>query len=107
MQAFTYARSRIPVIWSYWGQLVDWARGARERLRRIDLGTRTVQAVGAAVVLGTLYVAIWGVGPSQIPHSLEMISTRTAPIGTLTLQEPTAPQVAEQVSRADPTAASM
>ena len=107
LQAATYAQSQTPLVRSYWGQLLDWARGARERLRRIDIGAQTVQTVGAAVVVGTLYVAIWGVGPSQISYPPELIATRTAPIGTLTLQESAAPQVAEQGSLADPTAASM
>lgn len=107
MQAATYARSQMPLVRSYWAQLLDWMREGRERLRRIDLGARTVQAVGAAVVLGILYVAIWGVGPSQVTHSPDLIATRTAPIGTLTLQELAAPQVAEQVSPANPAAASM
>ena len=107
MQAATYAQSQMPLVRSYWGQLIDWMGEARERLRRIDLGARTVQAVGAAVVLGTLYVAIWGIGPSQVPQSPDLVATRIAPIGTLTLQEPAAPQVAEQVSPANPAAASM
>jgi hypothetical protein len=107
IQAATFAQSQMPLVRSYWAQLLDWAREARQRLRRIDLGARTVKAVGAAVVLGTLYVAIWGVGPSLVPHSPDLVATRTAPIGTLTLQEPSEPQLAEQVSPTSPAAASM
>jgi len=94
-RAAAYGQSRMPLVRTYWAQIHAWTGQARERLRRIDLGARTAQAVGAAVVLGTLYVAIWGVDPGQVPQSPELVSTRTAPIGTLTLQEPAAQQVAE------------
>ncbi|MFZ0790311.1 MAG: hypothetical protein WAM94_11910 [Chromatiaceae bacterium] len=40
-------------------------------------------------------------------QSRDLVATRTAPIGTLSLQEPAAPQVAEQVAAANPAAASM
>lgn len=106
-QAATYAQSQMSLVRSYRARFLAWVGQTRERLRRIDLGARTVQAVGAAVVLGTLYVAIWGVGPRQSPQSPDLVATRTAPIGTLTLQELAAPQVAEQVSPANPAAASM
>ena len=102
--AAAYGQSRMPLLRTYWAQIHDWTGQARERLRHIDFGARTVQAVGAAVVLGTLYVAIWGVGPNLVPHSPDLVATRTAPIGTLTLQEPSEPQVAEQVSPANPAA---
>ena len=106
-RAAAYGQSQLPLVRTYWAQIHDWTGQARERLRRIDLGARTAQAVGAAVVLGTLYVAIWGVGPSLVPHSPDLVATRTAPIGTLTLLEASEPQVAEQVSAASPAASSM
>lgn len=106
-RAVSYAQSQVPLIRSHWDSLLDWVGQVRERLQRIDLGARMVQGVGAAVVLGTLYVAIWGVGPNQTPQPVELVASRTAPIGTLTLQESKSPQVAEQVSPAEPAVAPM
>lgn len=106
-RAAAYGQSRMPLVQTYWAQIHDWTGQAREQLRRMDLGARTAQAVGAAVVLGTLYVAIWGVGRSVVPHSPDLVATRTAPIGTLTLREASEPQVAEQVPAANPAATSM
>lgn len=106
-RAVSYAQSQVPLIRSHWDSLLDWVGQVRERLQRIDLGARMVQGVGTAVVLGTLYVAIWGVGPEQTLQPPELVASRTAPIGTLTLQEPKSPQVAEQVSPAKPAVAPM
>lgn len=86
---------------------LHWLSEARTRLQGIDVGARTVQAVGAAVVLGTLYVAIWGVGPNLVAHSPDVVAARVAPIGSLTLQEPASPQLAEPTSPANPAANSL
>lgn len=102
-----YGQSRLPWVRTYGMELVGWLREMGARLRGIDIGARTVQAVGAAVVLGTLYVAIWGVGPNLVAHPPEVVATRVAPIGSLTLQEPAAPQVAGQPSAANPAASSL
>jgi isochorismate hydrolase len=94
MQA--YLRSKAPIVIELWEQTVKQTRRTRDWIRGIDFGARTVQAVGAAVVVGTLYVAIWGTGPNPVPESPEVVAARIAPIGTLTLNAIEAPKVAEQ-----------
>lgn len=101
------AHTRMPLIHTLLSQVRDGLRHARDWLGGIDLGARTVQAVGAAVVLGGLYVAIWGVGHQPTPQAPEVVAARVAPIGTLTLKEPAAPQVAEQISPVDRAASAL
>ena len=95
MQA--YLRSKSPIVMDLWELIAEQTRRGREWIRGIDFGARTVQAVGAAAVLGTLYVAIWGAGPSLVPHAPEVVAARVAPVGTLTLNDMAAPKVAEQL----------
>jgi hypothetical protein len=101
------ARSKAPLLHDGLMELLGWIRQARHWLRGIDYGARSVQAVGAAVVLGTLYVAIWGAGPRPVADSPEIVAARIAPIGTLSLQDTGSPVVAEQAPAAAASASSM
>jgi hypothetical protein len=90
-------RAKVPLLADGWVALAKWTRETRDRLRGIDYGTRSVQAVGAAVVLGTLYVAVWGSGPAPVTYAPEIVAARIAPVGTLILQDTGSPRVAEQL----------
>ena len=105
MQA--YLRSKAPIVIDLWNLIAEQTRHTREWIRGIDFGAKTVQAVGVAVVLGTLYVAIWGAGPSLVPHSPEVVAARVAPVGTLTLNDMAAPKVAEQAPTTGAAASSL
>lgn len=103
----TYLRAKVPIVIDLWNLIAEQTRRTREWIRGIDFGAKTVQAVGAAVVLGTLYVAIWGAGPSLVPHSPEVVAARVAPVGTLTLNDMAAPKVAEQAPAGGAAASSL
>lgn len=105
MQA--HLRSKAPIVIDLWELTAEQTRRTREWIRGIDFGAKTAQAVGAAVVLGTLYVAIWGAGPSLVPHSPEVVAARVAPVGTLTLNAIEAPKVAEQAPATGAAASSL
>jgi len=70
----------------------------RRRVEKIDVARGIIPAVGAAVILGALYVMIRDPFSQPTPHSPEAVAARISPIGTLTLQEPAATQIAEQGS---------
>ena len=103
----TYVRAKAPIVIDLWNLIAEQTRRTREWVRGSDCGAKTGQAVVAAVVLGTLYVAIWGAGPSLIPHSPEVVAARVAPVGTLTLNDMDAPKVAEQAPAGGAAASSL
>lgn len=88
--------SKAPLLVEGWVALVTWTRKTVERLRHVDYGARSVQAVGTAVVLGTLYVTLWGTDPRPSQDAPEIVATRIAPIGTVILQDGDSPRMAEQ-----------
>ena len=70
----------------------DWAK-------TLGFGNRAVQAVGAALVVGTLYVAAAQPFATSAPAAQAVVAERIAPIGTVTLDPSAQSQLAD---RTDP-----
>jgi hypothetical protein len=68
----------------------------REWLRTFGFHHRPVQAVVAAMVVGTLYVAIWDPFARPLPDDPAIVAERTAPIGSVNLLALKSDQIADE-----------
>jgi hypothetical protein len=68
----------------------------RDWLRTFAFDRRPVQVVGAAVIVGAVYAAVWAPLPHSAPEAPALVADRVAPIGTVSLAPATGSQVADR-----------
>jgi hypothetical protein len=83
-----------------------WFHRAREWAQTYGVENRPAQFVGAAVLVGLLYVAVSDPLERPAPDDPQIVATRIAPIGTVNLAQTASPQLADQ-SDADSAAATI